>query len=74
MALPDFFGATVVLSVSGVTGPVLVMVATLAKSAMEVASVMCVAGVSAATLSLVSLVSPVLLWSWALFLPWVPLL
>ena len=50
MSLPGFFGATVVLSVSAVTGPVLAMVATLATNAMGVAGVMCAAEVLEASL------------------------
>ena len=57
LALPGFFVATVVLSVSGVTGPVLPMVAPLAMSATGVAGVICASGVSEATLFQVSPVS-----------------
>ena len=71
MALPVFCGATDFLSVSGVTGPVLAMVASLATSAMGVNGVMCAAGVSEATLFQVSPVSGVPHLSWVLLLPWV---
>ena len=57
MSLPGFFGATVVLSVSAVIGPILAMVATLATSVMGVAGVMCAAGVLEASLFQVSPVS-----------------
>ena len=63
MALPGIFVTTVVLSVSGVTGPVLAMVASLATSAMGVNGVMCAAAVSEVTLFQVSPVSRVLLLS-----------
>ena len=63
MSLPGFFGATVVLSVSAVTGPVLAMVATLATIATGVVGVMCAAAVSEVTLFQVSPVSRVLLLS-----------
>ena len=59
------------MGVSGVTGPVLAMVASLATSAMGVNGVMCAAGVSEATLFQVSLVSGVPHLSWVLLLPWV---
>ena len=74
MALPGFFGTTVVLSVSGVTGPVLAIVAAITMSATGVAGVMCAAEVSEVTLFQVSPVSRMLLLSWVLFLPWVSFL
>ena len=56
MALRGFFGVAVVLSISGVTGPVLAMVAALTMSATGVAGVMCAAGVLRAPLFQLSLV------------------
>ena len=72
MALPVFCGATDFLSVSGVTGPVLAMVAPFAMSAMGVAGFMCTSDISKATLFQVSLVSWEILLSWVLFFQWVP--
>lgn len=72
MALPGFFGTTVVLSVSGVTGPVLAIVAAITMSAMGVAGVMCAAEVSEVTLS--GFPSVCVLSCLGFVLPWVSFL